>query len=308
LKILVTGCAGFIGYHLCRRLLSEGYEVHCIDNLCRGIKERVNELISMGLKFYKIDVRDYTSILKLPNFDAIIHLAALINVEESFREPILYNEVNVNGTLNLIMTAIKWRVSSFIYASSAAVYGNPKYLPIDENHPTNPLSPYGASKLASEYYIKSILGHYNIRYVILRLFNVYGPGQVANEYASVIVKFIDRVSRGLPPIIYGDGHQTRDFIYIDDVVSAIISSLRTNVQGVFNIASGKAIKIKDLAEMILDLYGKRYLGIIYTKPRPGDIKYSVANIDKAIKNLKWSPKTSLRNGLKNCIKVREKGG
>jgi len=300
---LVTGCAGFIGYHLCRKLLDKGFEVYGIDNLSRGLKERVNELANLGLKFHRGDVRDYNFINDIVSkVDVVVHLAALISVEESFKEPILYNDVNVNGTINLVLASIRNKVKSIIYASSAAVYGNPLCLPIDENHPLNPLSPYGVSKLAGEYYVKLLSERHDLRYVILRLFNVYGPGQVVNEYAGVIVKFIDRVSRNLPPIIYGDGKQTRDFVYVGDVVEAFIKAIELDVKGVFNIASGTEVSINELAKTILKLFNREHLGVEYAPPRPGDIRFSVADISKAVRVLKWSPRTGLREGLLECIR------
>ena len=300
---MVTGCAGFIGYHLCKKLLDKGFEVYGIDNLSRGLKERVDELTDLGLKFYKGDVRDYNFINDVVSrVDVIAHLAALISVEESFREPILYNDVNVNGTINLVLASIRNKVKTFIYASSAAVYGNPIHLPINEKHPLNPLSPYGVSKLAGEYYVKLLSERHGLRYVILRLFNVYGPGQVVNEYAGVIVKFIDRVSHNLPPVIYGDGGQTRDFVYAGDVVEAFIKAIELDVKGVFNIASGIEVSINELAKTVLKLFNREYLGVVYAPPRPGDIRFSVADISKAVRVLKWRPRMSLREGLLKCIR------
>ena len=305
MNVLITGAAGFIGYHTTREMIKRGYEIVAIDSLIRGRPERLKELKEKGAQTYIVDMREeekIKEIIKREKVEAVVHLAALISVEESFQKPLLYNSINAGGTLSLLKASTEADVEKFIYISTAAVYGNPQYLPIDEEHPTRPLSPYGVSKLAGEEYLKMYQRTIGIKGIILRLFNVYGPGQTG-AYAGVITKFIERTSRGEPPIIYGDGEQTRDFIHVKDVANAIIKALETNTTGTFNIASGKPTRIIDLAHMVISLTGLK-LQPIFTEPRKGDIRHSYANIDKAREILKWEPKIDLKQGLKELIRYR----
>lgn len=300
-RVLVSGAVGFIGYHLSLELARIGYDVFGMDNLSRGDARRVDVLEANGVKFTLLDVRDYQGVKSFMEHvkpQIVIHLAALISVEESFRKPELYNEVNAEGTKNIVLASNSVNVDKIIYVSSAAVYGNPIKLPINEEHPTNPLSPYGSSKLRGEFYVRNL---FKGDAFIFRLFNVYGLGQ-SLEYAGVIVKFIERVRKGLPPIIFGDGEQCRDFIHVNDVVKAIIRSLDVDINGyeIVNVGSGRPIKIKDLAYSIIKLFNTN-LEPIYSSPRPGDIKYSYADISKAKKLLSWYPKVSLEEGLSNMI-------
>ena len=194
-----------------------------------------------------------------------------------------------------------WR---FIYVSSAAVYGNPRYLPINEDHPTEPLSPYGVSKLAGEYFSKTLFRG-DGRVLILRLFNVYGPGQNP-EYAGVIARFMERLAAGEPPIIYGDGEHTRDFIHVSDVVEAIEKALKADVRedAILNIGTGKPTTINELAYRMVKVF-KANVKPIYAPPREGDIRHSYASIEKAATILKWRPKVSLDSGLKDLISLAQ---
>ena len=305
MRLLITGAAGFIGYYTAKEMIKRGYEIVAIDSLIRGKPERLKELKEKGARVYIVDIREekeIKEIIKKEKADVVIHLAALISVEESFQKPLLYNSINAGGTLSLLRACTEAGIEKFIYISTAAVYGNPQYLPIDEKHPTNPLSPYGVSKLAGEEYLKMYQRTTGIKGIILRLFNVYGPGQTG-AYAGVITKFIERASRGEPLIIYGDGEQTRDFIHVKDVANVIIKALETNTTGTFNIASGKPTRIIDLAHMVISLTGLN-LQPIFTEPRKGDIRHSYAKIDKAREVLKWEPKIDLKQGLKELIKYR----
>ena len=301
MRALVTGVAGFIGSHLCSSLLSRGFEVWGLDDLSRGDRGRVRELEELGLRFVRVDIRDRDEVEKVLQEIrpvGIIHLAALISVPESFEKPGLYMAVNVKGTRNLVSAANEVGVKRFVYASSAAVYGNPVRLPIDENHPTKPISPYGESKLLGE---KCVLNEFKGSAFSLRLFNVYGRGQNP-EYAGVITKFLERVSRGEPPIIYGDGEQTRDFVYVGDVTDAFIQALTSNLQGtyIFNVGTGNAVTINQLARIIIKLVGLN-VEPIHAGPRPGDIRHSYADISKIKNILGWQPKTSLEEGLKHLV-------
>lgn len=306
MRIVVTGALGFIGHHLCIGLAKRGYKVLGIDNLSRGKRERIDLLKNHGVNVVLTDIRDCSNIVKVfQEFkpEIVMHLAALISVDESFKKPLLYEDVNVRGTINIVLASNKTNVWRIVYASSAAVYGNPVRLPIDEEHPLKPLSPYGVSKLAGEMYIKTIFNGEG-GYVILRLFNVYGLGQNP-EYAGVITKFMERLERRLPPIIYGDGTQTRDFIHVLDVVEAFIKAIEVNEPNiVLNIGTGKPTSIRELAYTMIKLYGLN-IQPIYAPPRKGDIKYSYANISKAKKILKWEPRISLENGLRILIRKQK---
>lgn len=299
----MTGATGFIGSHLCLRLLDLGMEVHGLDDLSRGSLKRAKILENSGMSLHKADVRDWATVHEVLHEvkpDAVIHLAALISVEESIRMPELYMEVNAEGTRNIVRAASNVGSGRLIYASSAAVYGNPIRLPIAEDHPTSPLSPYGLSKLMGERYVTSeFIGRE--KPVILRIFNVYGPGQNP-EYAGVITKFMERLSQGDPPIIFGDGEQTRDFIHVDDVVEAFIRSLDTplNETAVLNVGSGRPFKIIELARMMIRLYGLN-VEPIHVPPRPGDVRGSYADISLAKRLLGWNPKISLEEGLRRLI-------
>ncbi len=302
MKILVTGALGFIGHHLCLYLSSKGYEVIGVDNLSRGKRERIGLLEENNVRVVVADVRDTESIYRILSqykINAIAHLAALISVEESFEKPLLYEDVNAKGTISLILAANRARVSRIVYVSSAAVYGNPVRLPIGEDHPLNPLSPYGASKLVGEFYARTLFkGERGV--IVLRLFNVYGPGQNP-EYAGVITRFMERLNQGEPPVIYGSGEQTRDFVHVYDVVKAIEKALVVEGSGyVVNIGTGKPTRIIDLAYKMIKLYGLE-VEPVYAPPRKGDIMHSYADITLAKKILGWSPKISLEQGLKMLL-------
>ena len=307
MKVLITGGAGFIGHHVVKQLIDSGHEVMVIDNLSRSLRENVEFIKELGVPLKPIDVRDLNSLVEaFKEFrpEAVIHAAALIDVEESVKHPGLYAEVNVVGSANVGKASYEVGASRIIYLSSAAVYGEPKYLPIDENHPTEPLSPYGASKLGGELLIKSLSKSLKkTNYVVLRLFNVYGLGQSPNSpYSGVITKFIARVKSGQPPIIYGDGEQVRDFIHVKDVAKAIEKALTTEfLNQTYNIGSGKPTTINELANTILKISGKEELRPIREAPRLGDIRLSYADISKALNQLKWGPETSLEEELKELI-------
>ena len=291
---MVTGGCGFIGSHLVERLVELGCEVLVVDIARRHVIE--------GVEYYNIDIRNMRDLEEVfkHGVDGVFHLAALIDVEDSIRRPCLYHEVNVSGTLNLLELVRKYDVGKFIFMSSAAVYGNPKYLPIDENHPLCPLSPYGASKVACESYIHAYFNAYGVNSIIFRLFNAYGPRQTS-AYAGVISIFIRRALRGEPLIVFGDGNQTRDFIYVGDVVEALVKGLFSNVRfGIYNLGTGRATSVNDLAKLVLEVVGRK-VPIVHDNPRPGDIRYSYACIDKIRGELNWEPRVSLREGLVKTV-------
>jgi len=288
-------------------LAREGFEVFGIDNLSRGREDRISLLRGEGVEVNVADVRDLgllTEYMTKVRPEVVIHLAALISVEESFEKPLLYEDVNVRGTVTTVLASNRAGAWRFVYVSSAAVYGNPRYLPVSEEHPTEPLSPYGVTKLAGEYFSKTLFrgeGHT----IILRLFNVYGPGQNP-EYAGVITKFMERLVKNEPPVIYGDGGQTRDFIHVADVVQAIEKALITRVSNdiILNIGTGRPTSVNELAHKMIKAFGAN-VKPIYTSPRKGDIRHSYADITKAKKLLSWEPKIGLDEGIRELIKYGE---
>ncbi|MCX8170011.1 MAG: GDP-mannose 4,6-dehydratase, partial [Candidatus Methanomethyliaceae archaeon] len=228
--------------------------------------------------------------------DIVIHAAAYISVSESMRKPLMYFKNNVLGTLNVVNSCIDKKVK-LIFLSSASVYGEPLFLPISESHPTNPISTYALTKLMGEEIIKF---YFKRGFVILRLFNVYGPGQ-SSTYAGVITKFIERIKNNKPPIIYGDGLQTRDFIHVYDVAQAIKLCIEKGIENeIINIATGRPISIRDLSELIIKLSGSSHKPI-FTRPRAGDIKHSYADITKAERLLGFKPRISIEEGLKELL-------
>jgi len=295
----VTGGAGFIGSHLVKALVKAGHQVRVLDNLFTGSIENLADVLNT-IEFVRGDVRDYGTVESaVRSVDAVVHLAALIDVAESVEKPDLYFDVNVRGTYNVVKASRS--AGTFVFASSSAVYGEPIRVPIPEDHPLMPKSPYAASKVSGEAFVQAFANQYGFRPVILRLFNVYGPKQ-SRAYAGVIIEFIRRVSRGEPPVIFGDGEQTRDFIHVSDVVEAIMLSFRNEeARGVFNIGSGEGITINHLASLILKLMGRENLKPIYAQSRPGDIRNSVADITKAKRKLGFNPKVELKLGIKELI-------
>jgi UDP-glucose 4-epimerase len=303
MHVVITGGAGFIGGHLAIYLKERGYKVTCIDNLSRASKSTIKTLEKEKIPLTISDIRETNKLLEIfKGSDVVIHTAALISVEESIKNPLLYLDNNTTGTASVTKACIDAPVRRLIYLSSAAVYGDPIKLPIDEGHPTNPLSPYGLSKLFGEEIIKTFSRLYSFDYITLRLFNVYGPGQ-SEGYGGVITKFINRVREKLPPIIFGDGEQTRDFIHVYDVCHAVELAITTkNTNNVYNIGSGTATKIKELAKLIMNIANINSEPI-YASPKPGDIKHSYANINKARKLLNFTPRISLEKGLKELMQT-----
>jgi len=309
MKVLVTGGAGFIGSHLVDKLMLDGHEVVVLDDLSSGsLKNIEHHLDEPGFRFVKGDIRYARTVEKaLEGVDAVIHEAAIASVPLSIKDPALTDEVNIFGTLNLLEVSLRAKVKRFVYASSCAVYGAASELPISEDVPLKPLSPYASSKLAAEERCKVFHENYGLETIRLRYFNVYGPRQAASEYAGVMLKFLERIRRDQPPVIFGDGEQTRDFVYIGDVVEATLLALdREGAAGeVFNIGTGEATTIKKLCEIFLKLTGKTHLKPIYMDAKPGDIRHSQADITKAMKLLGYRPKVSLELGVRGFLNRAE---
>ena len=254
--------------------------------------------------FVKGDIRDASDVkAAVSGVDVVFHLAAQISVPLSILNPKLNHEVNVVGTSNLLNASICEGVGKFVFISSCAVYGEPVYLPVDEAHPTNPISPYAESKLISEQECLRLSNEHKIESVVVRFFNVYGPKQGLNDYSGVIIKFIDRIKQKLPLTIFGDGSQTRDFVFVQDIANALLlASQNEKANGqIFNIATGKATTIKFLAETLLQLTDSN-AELQFATERSGDIKHSYANISKANNLLGYTPRFSLKKGLKILLK------
>jgi len=296
----VTGGAGFIGSHLVEKLVDEGFETRVLDNFSSGNIENL-ERVKNDIELVNGDVRDVDVVSKTVNgVNKVIHLAALIDVNESLRKPQLYHDVNSTGTLTILNSA-RLSAKKFIFTSSAAVYGNPVSLPVKENHQLNPLSPYAASKLSAEKYCQAYSESFESKTTIFRLFNVYGPRQSQSNYSAVATAFINKAKIGEPPIIFGDGEQTRDFIFVEDVVQLIIRSIQSDASGVFNVGTGSAISINQLAEIVQKTSNGGLLKPVYADPRPGEIIHSLADVSKMVETFKFSPEVSLEDGLRKII-------
>ena len=302
-KVIVTGGAGFIGSHLTELLLSREYHVIIIDNFSTGKMANIEPL----LKSIKVELIQ-GSITELPllqnlfqGVDFVFHQAALSSVPRSVENPLSTNKVNITGTLNVLLAARDNNVKKVIYASSSSVYGDTPTLPKREDMVSNPQSPYALTKLVGEYYCRVFHQIYDLPTICLRYFNVYGPRQDSDsQYAAVIPIFIARLSQNKPPIIYGDGKQTRDFTFVKDVIQANIIGAESDACGVFNIGRGENSTLNDLAKTITDLMGKD-LQSEYHPPRVGDVRDSLADISKA-RAIGYEPQYSLDKGLRETIK------
>lgn len=294
MRYAVTGGAGFIGSHLTKYLISEGHDVTVVDNLSRGRLSNIGE-IRNKVRLVNHSITDYTKLdLALRDMDGIFHQAALSSVPESYNAKEDYMKVNVAGSKNVFSIALKHDIK-VVYASSASVYGNTQTIPIAEGTKRLPLNPYGQTKLEAEYVAESHID-LGAQIIGLRYFNVFGVGQTL-QYAGVITRFVDRVSHGLRPIIYGSGLQTRDFTYVLDVVKANLVAMNSKTtSGFFNIGGGEPVSIMRLADMIIQISGCR-LEPEYYAPRPGDALHSMADISAAAKYLDWKPQTALEDGL-----------
>lgn len=295
MNFLVTGGAGFIGSRVVKLLLEEKHKVTVIDNLHSGKLDNLADFQNK-IDFHNLDVRDSKKIKPIASkSDGIFHFAALTDVLESFTKQDEYYAVNVKGTQNILDIAKQFDLK-VVFASSAAVYGNAKKIPIEEDTERNPLNPYGQTKLNSEYLCEKY-SQLGTKITILRFFNVYGKGQNP-AYAGVISKFLKNVSNGKSPVIYGDGTQTRDFVFVDDVAEANLLAMKSNSSGKFiNIGTGIKTSIRELAEMIIKT-SKQNIKSIHVDAKEGDIRNSQADITLAHELLKWHPKTKIEDWLK----------
>jgi len=304
-KILIAGGAGFIGSHIVDKLLETDVEVTVLDNLYTGQLENIKQhKQNKNFHFVRGDIRSLKLVKQIiKNTDAVFNLAAVVSVPRSVENPLLANDVNVKGTLNLLKTSLDSGVKRFIQASSASVYGETKTLPVNENMASNPISPYAVSELAAESYARVFSKVYGLETVCLRYFNVYGPRQTYSPYSGATTIFVNQLLRSQPPTIHGDGEQTRDFIYIEDVVSANILALtkKSAVGEVFNIATGEATTINKLVYTLQKIMNKTNLRPIHQEPRVGDLRHSYASIEKARRILDYKPVFPLEKGLKKLV-------
>ena len=305
MKILITGGAGFIGSHLCDKYTKNGDTVLCLDNFMNGNLMNIRHLLNYrNFKLINGDIRDFDLLEKMMrDVDAVFHLAAQIHVDRSIIEPKLTYEINVLGTQNILEVARMYDVEKVIHASTSEVYGSAQYAPMDEKHPLNAPHPYGASKIAADRMCYAYIETYGMNICIMRPFNLYGPRQKDSGYGGAISLFTKRVLSNMPPIIYGDGEQTRDYTYIDDIVDAYDLILNNKpIREPINFGTGKEIKIIDLANEIIELCGKKgNIKPVHVEPRPGEVKRLIANISKAKGLLGWKPNYTIEEGLKKFI-------
>ena len=294
MRITVTGGAGFIGSHLVDRLIEDGHTVQVIDNLYTGNKEFVHS----KAQFVELDIRDPKLYSVLEEFrpDYIFHEAAQTEVSTSMNDPMLDCDINLMGLINLLNAAVKLEVKKFLMPSSAAVYGNLDTLPLNEEMIGNPSSFYGLTKLTTEHYLRIYHESFGLPYICYRYSNVFGPRQGNGGEGGVISIFAKAIVQGSPIIVYGDGKQTRDFIYVDDVVEANILGMQHQVTGIYNVSTGIASSVNLLVDEFRNISGKD-IEVVYDKPRLGDIRDSVLAIDKSEKELLFTAKYNLHDGL-----------
>lgn len=301
-RVLVTGGAGFIGSHLVEGLVERGFEVSVVDDLSTGRIENLSSCLAR-IRFVRGDIRDKATLAgSVQHVDSVLHLAAIASVPYSVEHPEATYEVNVDGTRNLLDASL-FSADRFVYVSSSAVYGDPEYLPVDEDHPLRPISPYAESKIKAEQICREYQESYGLKATILRPFNVYGPRQSNNQYAGVIAKFIERLREGSPPIIYGDGLQTRDFVYVVDAARASILAMQSDEAAgrIINIATGVPTTINHLAQLLVEMLGVGGIEPHHLGARQGDIRHSYADTREARTRLGFETQISLKEGLSSLL-------
>jgi nucleoside-diphosphate-sugar epimerase len=304
-KVLVTGGAGFIGSNLTETLLKQGHLVRVLDNFSTGRRENlVFDKAFPSLEIIEGDICDLNICQRAMNdVEFVFHQAALASVQRSVEDPLTSNSVNVEGTLNVLLAARDAGVKRFVYASSCAVYGDDPIIPKREEMSPNPLSPYALQKYIGEQYCRLFSQLYNLGTVSLRYFNIFGPKQDPTSiYSAVIPKFISAMLEGHPPIVFGDGEQSRDFTYIDNVVQAnLLAMSADHLNGeAINIACGKRISLNQLLDILKDIIGSK-VSPVYQEPRKGDIRHSLADIQKGGKFLNYCPIVEIGDGLKKTV-------
>lgn len=301
MRYLVTGGAGFIGSNIVARLLNLGESVRVLDNFSTGRRENLQDLLN-DIELIEGDIRSLSTVYRaVDGVDFVLHQAALPSVPRSIADPVTTNEVNITGTLNVLIAARDRGVKRMVYASSSSVYGNDPRQPKHEDMRPRPMSPYAISKLAGEVYCTVFTQLYGLDTVILRYFNIFGPKQDPNsQYSAVIPKFLGLILRNRRPTIYGDGKQSRDFTYVENVVLANLKACESEKlpeERIFNCACGNQISVMDLASELSRILDKD-ISPIFSQPRPGDVRHSFADVSRAVHFLDYSPSVQFQEGLK----------
>lgn len=299
MKVIVTGGAGFIGSHIVAALLELGHAVHVLDNLSTGKHANVPEAAS----FFELDVRSDAAaeLIAAEKYNCMVHHAAQMDVRKSVETPRLDADVNIIGLLNLMEAGINNGLETVVFASTGgAIYGEPESVPQTTAHPLRPVSPYGIAKLASEKYLRFYQHQYGVRTVSLRYGNVYGPRQSSHGEAGVVAIFAGQMLRGEQPVIYGDGQQTRDYVYVSDVVRANVAAVQSAESGVFNVGTGTETSVNKLFDAVADAAGVT-VPREYAPARPGEQERSVLGYAKTTEQLEWKPEVKLEEGLRRTV-------
>lgn len=301
-RILVTGGAGFIGSHIVDAAVSAGHKVAIVDNLSTGRLQNLNS----AARFYNVDITDKKALdAAFANWqpEYVIHHAAQIDVRHSVQDPAFDAAVNIGGSLNILHAASQHGVRKVVYASSAALYGDPCYLPVDEKHPVQPMAPYGASKHTVEHYLAIYHELYGLEYTALRYANVYGPRQDAKGEGGVVAIFTDRFLNGQGVVIYGDGEQTRDFVYVGDIAVANLLAMTADFNGILNISTEQETSVNDLFQLLQTVSG-RTVACTRLPERPGEIRRSALSNKLAQEHLNWTPRVTLHEGLQRTFSTQ----
>ena len=302
MKFAVTGGAGFVGSNIVKLLVKENHDVLVIDNMHTGKKENLQEIFDK-IEFFELDIRNIPELEnKIKDVDGIFHEAALTIVQESFLMEEEYYDVNVKGTENIFKIAEKYGIK-VVFASSSSVYGNTEKIPIIENNERNPINPYGKTKLEDEFLAEKY-SKKGVSIIGLRYFNIFGKGQTGS-YAGVITKFVNQLKEKKSPIIFGDGSQIRDFIFVEDIAQSNLSAMLSKINfGFFNIGTGKTTTILQLAKFLIKLYNLE-ISPEFSDPLDGDVQKSQANIKKTQQLLNWTYKIEIEEGLEKMIKLKK---
>ncbi|MCX7703245.1 MAG: NAD-dependent epimerase/dehydratase family protein [Planctomycetota bacterium] len=305
MRILVTGGAGFIGSNVVDGYIETGYSVCVVDNLSKGRRKNIHP----KARFYEVDILNRHALEEVfikERPEVVNHHSAQVDVRRSLSEPLFDMSLNIEGSLNLLELSVKYGVKRFIYASSGgAIYGEPRFLPLTEEHPIEPISHYGVSKHTVEHYVELYRHNYGLNYVVLRYSNVYGPRQDPYGEAGVVAIFANLMLKGETPVIFGDGGQTRDFIYVKDVVDANIAALNKGTNLCLNIGSGKETSVREVFESIAQIVG--FKGSPKFQPaRKGEVSRIYHDVSRASSALKWTPKTPFKEGLRRAVEQIKK--
>jgi UDP-glucose 4-epimerase len=301
MKILVTGGAGFIGSHVADAYIAAGHDVAILDDLSRGSERNLNP----PARLYRGDIRDrdfveYVFATERP--EAVNHHAAQMDVRRGVREPAFDASVNILGSIHLLDAAVAHKVRRFVYISTAgAAYGEPNQMPVPEDYPINPITPYGISKHTVEHYLFTFAVLYGLRYVVLRYGNVYGPRQSSKGEAGVFAIFCEQMLEGIRPVIYGDGSKVRDYVYVDDVARANVLALEKGTGEIFNIAAGVPTRDDEVFRLVRDALGVRGVEPEYVAKRPGEIDRIYLDISKPVRLLGWTPRVTLEEGTRRTV-------